>query len=265
MALDINKREQVERLRRRVALLERRLLQIQVDATVDTPDSVTDQMEMLRSNLRDPSIHSDIRRSFEARMVAIELEAYTRRVSILLDRAIEEARAGDQKAKGQDLAAAREYFAVALKLGAGEEFKETVRKKIEIVLATTASGTSIKAKQNTTSLSDMRAVSEVQKLRRFTRFTSPVMLVGIGTQNFKTLDWSLGGLLVGNFTTDLFPDTQVGLTISIDEDDFTHKCVSRVVAVDSGKQTLAVRFEAGASALLPIMDRCRKLNLTPRE
>lgn len=265
MATDVNNKEQLERLRRRLELLERRLLQIQFDAATDDPESVTEQIEMLRSNIREPNIPVDFRRNCETKMVAIERESYTRHVSLLLDRAIEEARTGDEKAKGQHLTAARTFFSVALKLGAGEEFKESVRKKIEIVLATSASGTSERAKKHTTSTADLRTVAEDQKLRRFTRFADPRLVVGIGVQNYKTVDWSLGGLLVANFTMDLFPDTPVLLTLSIEDDDFKHKCPSRVVAIDAGKQTLAIRFDAGASALLPIMDRCRKLGITPRD
>jgi hypothetical protein len=265
MSTDVNTKEQMERLRRRLELFDRRLLQIQFDSATDDPESVTDQIEMLRGNIREPSVPMEYRRACETKMVAIEREAYTRNVSGLLDRAIEGARAGDEKAKAQHLTQARSYFAIALRLGAGEEFKETVRKKIEIVLATTATGTSERAKKTPTKLSDTKAVADDQKLRRFTRFADPRLTVGIGTQNYQTVDWSLGGLLVANFTMDLFPDTQILLTISIESDDFKHKCPSRVVSIDSGKQTLAVRFDAGASALLPIMDRCRKLGITPRD
>jgi len=265
MTTDQNSKEQSERLRRRLEILERRLLQIQFDAATDDPESVTEQVEMLRANIREPIIPVDFRRNSEAKMVLIERESYTLHVSTLLDKAIEDARAGDEKAKGLHLTRARTFFSTALKLGAGEELKESVRKKIEIVLSTSASGTSERAKKNTTSISDLKTVAEDQKLRRFTRFSDPGLIVGIGVHSYKTVDWSLGGLLVADFTMDLFPDTQVLLTISIEDDDFKHKCPGHVVSIDAGKQTLAIRFDSGASALLPIMDRCRKLGITPRD
>lgn len=264
MSANVSSKEQAERLRRRLDLLERRLLQIQFDAATDDPETVTEQVEMLRSNIREPSIPADFRRNCETKMTTVERESYTRHVSILLDRAIESARSGDEKIKGQNLAAARNFFSTALKLGAGDDFKESVRKKIEIVLGTSASGTSERAKQHKVTTADLRAVAEDQKLRRFTRFIDPPLVVGIGVQSYKTVDWSLGGLLVGDFSMDLFPDTQILVTLSIEDDDFKHKCPSRVVSIDVGKQTLAIRFDAGVSALLPIMDRCRKLGIIPR-
>jgi hypothetical protein len=252
-------------LQRRLQLIERRILQIEADALSDEPAVVTEQTNMMRATLSQLELPVDALAIFKARLEKIELESYLKHLSFNLEAAIEAARSGEQNIKEKNLQSAKKLFFEAAKLGIKDEMKERVKRKLDIIFGTTITGNSAKAKQ--LNINDMfdRPVAPEQLLRRYNRFSTPRLVVVIGAQRYFTIDWSLGGALLDRFPYDLFPDTQIALLISVEGDDFQHHGVGRVVHVDAKRQTLSLKYDAGPSMLLPIMDRCRKLGVPPRE
>jgi DNA replication initiation complex subunit (GINS family) len=258
--------EKLEKLKRRLAIVERQIEQLRQDASPDDPELVTEHADMLRQQVRDPQVPMDFRTRAEDTLKSIEREIYIRRVGSMLEEAIEAARDGDEPAKGQILTKARSYFAFAMRLGAGEEFKESVRKKIDIIVATTASGTSERAKKSNVQAADLKEIAHEQRLRKFMRFRDPQLAVTINQLVYFTEDWSLGGLLLKDFEQELFPETPLLVQIQVaDDGDFKLRCPARVVSTGGSKRHLALKFDAGMSALLPLMDRCRKLGITPTD
>jgi hypothetical protein len=75
------------------------------------------------------------------------------------------------------------------------------------------------------------------------RFKYPVLRVLIGTQTYSTIDWSIGGLMIGEYDGLIRQNSRFKLTMS----DGTKNAVyfgaeARAARVDSKKRTLSVQF-----------------------
>lgn len=82
------------------------------------------------------------------------------------------------------------------------------------------------------------------------RFTDPVLRIGIFHDTFETIDWSLGGLMVGNYTGDLKANNrfQITFTVATAKAGAAYYAAQvRVIRVDPRKRTLSLKFEKLAS------------------
>ncbi len=82
------------------------------------------------------------------------------------------------------------------------------------------------------------------------RFTDPVLRIGIFHDSYETIDWSLGGLMVGNYVGELKSNNrfQITLTVASAKAGSAYFAAQvRVIRVDPRKRTLSLKFEKLAS------------------
>ncbi len=82
------------------------------------------------------------------------------------------------------------------------------------------------------------------------RFTDPVLRIGIFHDSYETIDWSLGGLMVGNYMGELKSNNrfQITLTVASAKAGSAYFAAQvRVIRVDPRKRTLSLKFEKLAS------------------
>jgi hypothetical protein len=78
------------------------------------------------------------------------------------------------------------------------------------------------------------------------RFTDPVLRVGIFHDSYQTVDWSLGGLMVGNYVGELKSNNRFQITFTVASakaGSAYYAAQVRVVRVDTRKRTLSLKFE----------------------
>ena len=86
-------------------------------------------------------------------------------------------------------------------------------------------------------------VAQGQQKRRNKRFTYPTLRVLIGAQTYNTCDWSIGGLLVGEFIGDMKLNSRLKLSMSDGSKNAPYfSADGRVVRTDRRKKTFSVEF-----------------------
>lgn len=96
---------------------------------------------------------------------------------------------------------------------------------------------------------DGQALAAHQK-RDNRRFTDPVLRIGIFHDSFETVDWSLGGLMVGNYVGELKANNRFQITFTVASAKAGaayYAAQVRVIRVDPRKRTLSLKFEKLAS------------------
>jgi hypothetical protein len=105
-----------------------------------------------------------------------------------------------------------------------------------------------------------------QEVRRFKRFVSPVLLVGIGGHAFRTMDWSIGGLLLAGSAGELAPGMEVPLKLMVEtlrHAPFEDRAV--LVRRDAADGWFSLRFKSGASATLKVLELLSRCRISPSE
>lgn len=78
------------------------------------------------------------------------------------------------------------------------------------------------------------------------RFTDPVLRIGIFHDSYETIDWSLGGVMVGNYVGDLKANNRFQITFTVASAKAGaayYAAQVRVIRVDPRKRTLSLKFE----------------------
>lgn len=86
-------------------------------------------------------------------------------------------------------------------------------------------------------------VAQGHQKRDNKRFTYPTLRVLIGTQTYNTIDWSIGGLMVGEYMGDVKQNSRFKLTMSDGSKNATYfGAEGRAARVDKKKKTLSIQF-----------------------
>jgi hypothetical protein len=86
-------------------------------------------------------------------------------------------------------------------------------------------------------------VAQGHQKRDNKRFTYPVLRVLIGTQTYNTIDWSIGGLMVGDYMGDVKQNSRFKLSMSDGSKNATYfGAEARAARVDKKKKTLSIQF-----------------------
>jgi hypothetical protein len=86
-------------------------------------------------------------------------------------------------------------------------------------------------------------VAQGHQKRDNKRFTYPVLRVLIGAQTYNTIDWSIGGLMVGDYNGDVKQNSRFKLTMSDGSKNATYfGAEGRAARVDRKKKTLSIQF-----------------------
>lgn len=78
------------------------------------------------------------------------------------------------------------------------------------------------------------------------RFTDPVLRIGIFHDSYETIDWSLGGVMVGNYVGELKANNRFQITFTVASakaGTAYYAAQVRVIRVDPRKRTLSLKFE----------------------
>lgn len=102
-----------------------------------------------------------------------------------------------------------------------------------------------------------RRVAE-RNFRKDMRLQYPILSVRIGDQLCETVDWSLGGMRVANYTG----GSQVGDTVELEVEvkdsggDWHMRCQARVVRMSPLKSEIALQFEELGPKIFNFLEHC---------
>ena len=93
--------------------------------------------------------------------------------------------------------------------------------------------------------------------RRDKRLPLPIFTVKVDGQVADTVNWSLGGLLIGNYDGHLLVEMQVEIDIKIKDEhaEFAMKIGAKVVRNDREKKQLALKFDEMSPAIYDFFER----------
>lgn len=93
--------------------------------------------------------------------------------------------------------------------------------------------------------------------RRDKRLPLPIFTVKIDGQVADTVNWSLGGMLIGNYDGHLLVEMPVELAIKIKDEkaEFSMKFGARVVRNDREKKLLALKFDEMSPDIYDFFER----------
>lgn len=256
-----------EALLRKADLYIRCLRRAAEEAQIDTVEVILPQLAALLKVKEFPTVHSE---RFRETSRAIALEAYRRSVEILLYQAEHNAREGDEKARNEALASAREHFAKAIRSGADEEFRATIERRVRATLLTTAAGVDERTKQHAARKLAERghdvAAPGGKERRRAIRFAAPALTVDMDGHVFTTSNWSQHGLLIEGWSgrPPLKPGDRVRLLLGCAGIDTTDRQAGRVVRVDAAGRKVAVEFPEISTIVLDLIKSMKRLGMPPR-
>ena len=205
-------------------------------------------------------IREDIR-ALTRRAEEIERTAYER----FLDHVLELARTAARREGGLELPpllkAINEIVAQLRRLGIDAEASERLKTKLGILRDTSAAGKSAKAK-------NFKLTGPTQSYkgdhRLYVRYRDPALHIVLHGRRYQTVDWSLGGLLIGEVESLFAPiGTLIELRIGIEESQM-HAERATIVRFSANRHELALQFRRFGSAMINIKRECEALGLTPR-
>lgn len=220
---------------------------------------ISSSWSMLR-NRADCFSREDIR-ALTRRAEEIERTAYER----FLDHVLELARTAARREGGLELPpllkAINEIVAQLRRLGIDAEASERLKTKLGILRDTSAAGKSAKAK-------NFKLTGPTQSYkgdhRLYVRYRDPALHIVLHGRRYQTVDWSLGGLLVGEVESLFAPiGTLIELRIGIEESQM-HAERATIVRFSANRHELALQFRRFGSAMINIKRECEALGLTPR-
>jgi|GEM_PF-5344417 len=253
---------EAERIKRLIATIEASVARLKVESQQGDGDRIANDAKRVVELMNDPHVPMEFRRRASEMLRVIQREAYEKNVDILLDVAIAQARIGDIAREKEMLRKGRDAFMAAIRLGSGEDFKRMVRLKMDIILTTSGQGRSERAKRDVEQPANAHEPTEQEKMRRFIRFREPVLLATIDGRTYETLDWSLGGLRIGDYPHAIDGGTSMHVSVQLEDDPKIHIALdaqSVRYSAEGGK--LAIKFLSPTSALLPLMKRLHELQI----
>jgi hypothetical protein len=196
----------------------------------------------------------------------LKLRAHEKYLDGLLERTMSATRDKTrQDEKVELLKEVNEIFSTTVRLGTTQAVKDSVKERLDIIRQTSAAGDSSKAKENAEREAQKKEHTHQNEHRTFTRWRDPPLTVMIEGKAFTTLDWSLGGLLLGdvpdrNWQTGQVLDIKVGLDAAK-----THPEKVEVVRYLADDKRLAVKVRRFASVLMQVKRECDAQGLEPSE
>lgn len=225
----------------KVQRIEMDLDRARVAAVTGRTQEVERVLRNVRGQLNDQMIPIDLQRRVQVDAKKIELESHVKLVDMALEEAREAALARRDNDRARAIKVARESMAKAMQFGAPQSFKDLVNKKIDVV-----SMTGGHRQDGPTTAKPIATQPKVRDLakgekRIYKRFESPHLVVKFGEDTYRTIDWSIGGMLIGDWRVDVASGSEIVMTFGLpDQKAFT--ATIRVVRFDPRKRTLAVRF-----------------------
>jgi hypothetical protein len=229
----------------------------EVEAQQD-PEGIAKRLDAMVETARDAEVLEPQDKSgIRDRVRLVKRVMYERHVDHLLDCAMAAThdRAREQE-RNEILKNTQAKFAIAVRLGSGEDIREAVRARLGIIRETSPAGVSQKAKENAEREAQRREAVFPNERRTFARWCDPALVVVIAGRSYTTANWSLGGLLIEGF--DGVPrqrGDEIEVRIGLDQ---AHLYTERVEVVrhDADERRLALKSRRFASVLLEIKRDC---------
>ena len=166
-------------------------------------DAMRRRFERLKTIVKGAKFPPHVLNEIKEKTLKIELDGLKKAIDVHLDQAADCARADDVAGRQNALKPVREHLGRAVALGAGDDFKIVTEKKIEIIMQTDSSQAVAKKGAPSNRLSQVKSPEFEQahhnERRRYKRFSSPPLLVTIGSKTYSTPSWSIGGGALPNW------------------------------------------------------------------
>jgi len=259
-------REYIEKQRQ--LWLERVGKQLQVAEQWDPakkPDQLAQRLQsMVEASAKTEVLSHTDKNDVRERARLISLKAYEKYLDILLERCMAATRDKERQTDKVDLLKEiNEAFTAASKLGTSQAIKDSVKERLDIIRQTSAAGDSGKAKQAAEREALRRETSHQNEQRTFTRWREPKLVVVIAGKTYTTIDWSLGGLLVGDIQDAGWkPGQPLDVKVGLEGQKPYAEKIEVVRYIAEGNK-LALKTRRFASVLLQIKRDCDMAGLEP--
>jgi len=231
------------------------------------PDQLAKRLDTMveASNKTEILTHGD-KTDIRDRARQIKLKAYEKYLDSLLERCMAATRDKDRiEEKNTLLKEINEIVSTAARLGTSQAIKDSVKERLEIIRQTSAAGDSAKAKEAAEREAKRREQTHQNEQRTFTRWRDPPLTVIINGKSYATVDWSLGGMLVGDIA-DLGwqPGQQLDIRVGLEPKKLYSERIEVVRYIAEGSR-LAIKVRRFASVLMQIKRDCDMAGLEPSD
>lgn len=236
------------------------------------PDAVEQQANTLAELLKAREFPSQRATEFREVAKSLQRNAYQLSVDTLIREAERKGHAGDDKGRNEVLTRAKTHFAKAVRYGADDEFRSGVERRVQAALLTTADGVDERTKK-----ANARKLELTEKplpkppggieRRRANRYMDPILTVDIAGHRYRTINWSLRGLLLETYRGELMVSagTRLKLSIRCEEapDHPAVNSIAHVVRVDKDRRALAVTFPEISEAIIALCRAMKSVGIQP--
>jgi hypothetical protein len=230
------------------------------------PDPLVVHLDkMLELSARTESLQPDDKLELARKVRAIELKVYERHIDSLLEQTMAVTRDKDRQGeRGDQIRKVNDALNVAARLGISDKIKQGIKDRLDIIRHTSFAGDSEAAKADAEREAAMiDAPSHPRELRTFTRWRKPSLTVAINGETFSTLDWSLGGALLGDVDNHGWKcgqavDVKIGLP-----DGKLHGDKMVIVRYSPEQKRLAIRSRRFTSVFMQVKRDCDAIGEEP--
>lgn len=236
------------------------------------PDAVESQANSLVELLKTREFPTQRAAEFREAAKAIQRSAYQLSVDTLIREAERKGHHGDDKGRNEILNRAKAHFAKAVRFGADEEFRAGVERRVQASLLTSADGVDERTKKANARKLDLhdkpgpKPPGGIER-RRAIRYMDPVLTVDIAGHRYRTVNWSIRGLLLEAYRGELAARIGDRLKLEIRCEDIPDhvpvRAVAHMVRVDKDRTALALSFPDMSEAVIELCHAMKEAGIQP--
>lgn len=267
--MDANERKKVEdALMRKAEDFVRRMRNAADNGLLDQVEMYAAAMTELLKSKDFPSVRAS---EFREISKAVQCAAYERSVDSLLTQAERCGHQGDDKGRNEWLTKAKDHFGKSIRMGADEDFRHAVERRVQATLMTSKDGVDDRTKQANARKLEQHDVGAKPpngiERRRAIRYMDPPLSVQIDDRRYTTVNWSTRGLMieVPAMEMDLHPPgSRVKLELRCAEvPEHGGRQPAQVVRVDPDHHTMAVNFPDISTVVLDLAHAMKDAGIKP--
>jgi hypothetical protein len=202
--------------------------------------------------------------AIRGRVKLVEVKVLERHIDFLLECTMSATRDRNRQDERQALLTrVNQTLASALRLGGPPTLKDSVKQRLGIIRETSAAGDSAKARENAEREAARKEAVYPNERRTFVRWTDPPLVVVLAGKSYESLDWSLGGIAIGEVPeADWHRGQLVDVKIGLARDKLRGDRME-VVRYDPETGCLGMRSRRFASVLMLVKHDCDVAGLDP--
>lgn len=275
--MDAGQRKKLEDTLMRKA--EEFVRRMRTEAESGAPDRVDELAASLTELLKTREFPSLRAAEFRQTAKAIQCGAYERSVDSLLIQAERCGHKGDDKGRNDWLTKAKDHFGKAIRLGADDEFRHGVERRVQAALMTSKDGVDERTKRANARKLEQQDVGAKPpngiERRRVLRYMDPVLAVEMEGRRFTTVNWSIRGLLLEPYHGELGLEVGDRVRLDLHCPDLStpeapgagrqpvHRQLAHVVRIDADRRALALGFPDMSTAVLDLVHRMKDAGIHP--